>query len=422
MASKRSFSITSSAGTLFEAGSLEALQQILRREKEFWQKLVLNKSGQNKLRLHRSGETFLANYDALESAVAAHDFGADGYSVSGAPAFAVLPPRGSVHGSVLIDLLENGDTYEAACVARHWWVQHGWAQSQVDRDGGAGDAERLGVVLVLSRRQMLKALQLRPVAQKVEAEAEKLGALVEELQARGSQFAEDVTKFDVRMDRADSRISARVAAFKRVSTQLINAEQTEFADMREAWEARWAETHNTFTHHLQYRAPALLWNTKGQEHRKASRRAFFAFLAVLVLTVVAAALVVFCFGDFVAESFSTIRCDPDTGICETAFSFKGPVTVGGLLLVASMLIWAMRFFSKIYLSERHLALGCEERKAFTEAYLALVMDNSVSREQEAIVLATLFRPSQDGVIRDEDPSMDISAAAILAKAMAGPRS
>ncbi|VDC33115.1 hypothetical protein XINFAN_03644 [Pseudogemmobacter humi] len=276
--------------------------------------------------------------------------------------------------------------------------------------------------MVLSRRQMLKALQLRSVVQKVEVEAEKLGALVEELQTRGSQLAEDVTKFDAHMDRTDSRINARVAAFKRTSARLIDDEQTAFVDMRQAWEARWAETHNTFTHHLQYRAPALLWNTKGQEHRKASRRAFIAFLAVLVLTVVAAALVVFCFGDFVAESFSTIRCDPDTGICETAFSFKGPVTVGGLLLVASMLIWAMRFFSKIYLSERHLALGCEERKAFTEAYLALVMDNSVSREQEAIVLATLFRPSQDGVIRDEDPSMDISAAAILAKAMAGPRS
>jgi hypothetical protein len=39
----------------------------------------------------------------------------------------------------------------------------------------------------------------------------------------------------------------------------------------------------------------------------------------------------------------------------------------------------------------------------------------VSRDNEAIVLASLFRPTQDGIIRDNESGMDLSAVAMMAK-------
>ena len=42
----------------------------------------------------------------------------------------------------------------------------------------------------------------------------------------------------------------------------------------------------------------------------------------------------------------------------------------------------------------------------------------VSEENEALVLAALFRPTNDGIVTDDDTSFDISAAAVLAKQMA----
>lgn len=36
-------------------------------------------------------------------------------------------------------------------------------------------------------------------------------------------------------------------------------------------------------------------------------------------------------------------------------------------------------------------------------------------DNEAIVLAALFRPTQDGIIKDDEGTLDLSAAALLAK-------
>ncbi len=43
---------------------------------------------------------------------------------------------------------------------------------------------------------------------------------------------------------------------------------------------------------------------------------------------------------------------------------------------------------------------------------------SVDTANETIVLAALFRPTQDGTIKDEPGGFNLSAAAVLAKQMA----
>jgi hypothetical protein len=62
----------------------------------------------------------------------------------------------------------------------------------------------------------------------------------------------------------------------------------------------------------------------------------------------------------------------------------------------------MRMQYKMFLSERHLSLDADERRAFAETYMALKEDASVDKANETIVLASLFRPTQDGIIKDED--------------------
>jgi len=83
-------------------------------------------------------------------------------------------------------------------------------------------------------------------------------------------------------------------------------------------------------------------------------------------------------------------------------------------------MWAVRLQYRIYLSERHLALDANEKKAFAETYLAIKEGGDVDPGSEAIVLASLFRPTQDGIIKDDDGGMDLSAAAILARQLSKP--
>ena len=81
----------------------------------------------------------------------------------------------------------------------------------------------------------------------------------------------------------------------------------------------------------------------------------------------------------------------------------------------SMLMWVARLQYRIPLSERHLALDASEKKAFAETYLGMKEGKDVSGDSEAIVLASIFRPTQDGIIRDDETGMDLSAVALMAK-------
>ena len=84
-------------------------------------------------------------------------------------------------------------------------------------------------------------------------------------------------------------------------------------------------------------------------------------------------------------------------------------------MVLSLTLWATRLQYRVFLSERHLALDASEKKAFAETFLAMKEGEDVGTDNEAIVFAALFRPTQDGIIKDDESGVDISAAAMLAK-------
>jgi len=124
-------------------------------------------------------------------------------------------------------------------------------------------------------------------------------------------------------------------------------------------------------------------------------------------------------GTYIAESFNSIRCLPSQPKnCSFVFSAKGPLTVAGVLLTTSLILWVTRMQYRIFLSERHLSLDADERRAFAETYMALKEETAVDSANETIVLASLFRPTQDGIIKDEDSGFDLSAAALIAKQFA----
>ncbi|BBC99590.1 hypothetical protein YGS_C1P0846 [Sphingobium sp. YG1] len=92
--------------------------------------------------------------------------------------------------------------------------------------------------------------------------------------------------------------------------------------------------------------------------------------------------------------------------------------MAGVLLMTSLILWATKMQYRIFLSERHLSLDADEKRAFAETFMALKEDTTVDPANETIVLTSLFRPMQDGIIKDGDGGFDLSAAALLAKQMA----
>lgn len=173
-----------------------------------------------------------------------------------------------------------------------------------------------------------------------------------------------------------------------------------------------------FQAQMRLRAPVELWRKRTKAHNTQASHALKRFFAISLLVVVASLLIPFQFGGYIAESFYTTNCYVmHPAACPRSFSVKGPLTLSGLLLVMSLFMWMVRLQYRVYLSERHLALDASEKEAFAETYLAMIEGQKVGQDNQAIVLASLFRPTQDGIIKDDANSLDLSAAAILAKQM-----
>jgi hypothetical protein len=176
-----------------------------------------------------------------------------------------------------------------------------------------------------------------------------------------------------------------------------------------------------FSAQLRLRAPVKLWEEREKKHSSNSASSMTMFLIVGFFAMAFGLGVPFVFGDYIADSFYQQFCGTVATAsamaqnCERIFSAKGPVTITGLVFVMSLLMWMARLQYRIHLSERHLALDASERKAFAETYLAMKEGSDVGKDNEAIVLASLFRPTQDGIIRDDETGMDLSAITLLAK-------
>lgn len=328
---------------------------------------------------------------------------------------AILPTVGSAEAHVLDHLKTNASDLEVASLLRWWWARNGWLPR-----GNEDLYLALGSAIFHATAISLDAIKLGPNAAKVEDSAAKLARAAQEQLDESDAIREQASAIRTSIDEAGKRAATREKALERLVNSEIRKGVARLEIRRHEWEEQWANTHKVFMDRLSLTEPVKMWGGKAGEHRKAALFAFKTFLLAGAAAIALAAIVVFVFGRAIGDTFYRQSCSTG-GVCTDIFSFQGPLTVGALLLVASLLIWLVRFQTKLYISERHLALEAEERMAFTKAYLALTADKHIDGEQQAIVLSALFRHAQDGVIKDDDSSLDISAAAILAKAIAGPK-
>ena len=71
-------------------------------------------------------------------------------------------------------------------------------------------------------------------------------------------------------------------------------------------------------------------------------------------------------------------------------------------MLAVICIWAIRLLVRIFLSNMHLENDAGERVTMAKTYLALIRSDSLSKEGNIdTVLAALFRPTGDGIVKDE---------------------
>lgn len=91
----------------------------------------------------------------------------------------------------------------------------------------------------------------------------------------------------------------------------------------------------------------------------------------------------------------------------------GVLFFGALAVWTTGALWATRIMSRIYMSEHHLAVDAGERATMATTYLALTNTRSADEKDRAVVLAALFRPTADGIVKDDPPPL-LTPASFLA--------
>lgn len=177
----------------------------------------------------------------------------------------------------------------------------------------------------------------------------------------------------------------------------------------------------------QLHAPAKLWADRSSTHGVNSKnlRIWSLFIAVIGLILAVAVAVAVFYGarpllnsaivDGVASA-ETLRPGTLRPTFHFELIFSAAVTVAWL----TMYLWVMRILVRLYTTEHHLAIDASARGAMMESYLSLIEADAASPVDRQIVLQALFRPVQDGMIKDDGPPV-ISPAGMLTSWVSAPQ-
>jgi len=83
------------------------------------------------------------------------------------------------------------------------------------------------------------------------------------------------------------------------------------------------------------------------------------------------------------------------------------------VLLSTLVLWLIRILVRNYMSQTHLATDSDERVAMVKTYLALMESGKAPADTLGPVLAALFRPASDGIVKDD--SMPLGLAELLTK-------
>ena len=176
----------------------------------------------------------------------------------------------------------------------------------------------------------------------------------------------------------------------------------------QAYETSWLETHDRFVKQLETSTAVELWQQRATDHEK--RYGEFRKLSIAYGAI---GLLVFLVWIFAGFAFA--RWAFPNGETAQLASYTA-----GSLAVFTLYVWGLRVFVRSMVSEDHLKTDASARSALAHTYLAMIENETANDSDRAIVLAALFAPVSDGLIKD-DGMPAFSPMAIAAQSLTNPK-
>jgi len=194
------------------------------------------------------------------------------------------------------------------------------------------------------------------------------------------------------------------------SKQSESARSQEFSDLQKKRSDDWsvalskadqelANVKDAYDKHMALAAPVTYWESKQQKHFKW----MWTSGAITALGMLIAGWLLHCELSRVATAASKATIDvQQTGVV-AVLSALTTWRLGSFILLTTLAFWVLRLLVRIFLSNMHLENDAAERVTMAKTYLALIRDGKLSGDSENLktILAALFRPTGDGIVKDE---------------------
>jgi len=217
---------------------------------------------------------------------------------------------------------------------------------------------------------------------------------------------------DITTSSVKSTVSNRLNEFTRDHKKAMRKANEQVKDISSLYE--------TLNADYELRAPAKYWQSKAIEHKENENKLgtnffFYAIFCTIIVLIYFGALLYTSAQFYNIEIFATAVTKPE--VPKTELPLQLSFLIAGLTLALStILIWGGRIFARMFLSEKHLRMDAEERAVMVETYLALIKEAAADKDDKTIILTSLFRPTEDGIVKDDAaPMFDFSNIPIPSK-------
>jgi hypothetical protein len=181
---------------------------------------------------------------------------------------------------------------------------------------------------------------------------------------------------------------------------------------------------SAFKEQRQLEAPVALWEERATTHENTLKSRKWWMIGVGIIGLIGAGGVALAAFAIAHGIFKDAVIAPQNGRLfsvngmRASFHFELLLASAGTLLYLTMYLWTMRLLVRLYTTEHHLAIDARGRSALTETYLSLTKEGAATDADRAIMLAVIFRPVADGMVKEDGPPA-ISPAAMIATLASG---
>lgn len=186
-------------------------------------------------------------------------------------------------------------------------------------------------------------------------------------------------------------IEKRLDFVKKGFNESVNGLKGAFDDFVVRAEEKLNTIERTYKEHMSLRASVKYWSDQETHHKNWS-------IITLIILIVITSLTI---GGIIFFGYISIDLASGTEIKlkDIPYAIALKAFIAALLL--SFAVWAIKICNKSWHIHRHLKQDSRERVTMMKTYLALLSENNLKEKDIELILTSLFRPSYDGIIKDD---------------------